>query len=142
MNIGRRAAILCKGPAVPSVISPADDAVCQSLLATGRWIEVLIPVGDGLGHIIAASAYGYSGASAAHDDYVKNETLAANMIARLNHNPQLPYVIGTDFNVDPLDSEVLAMAITNGVAYDLPCHWFPGGLPPPTFLKDNVFEGM
>ena len=89
VKIGRRAALLCKGPAVPVVIAPSDDAVCQSLLGTGRWVEALIPVGDGLGHIIASSAYGYSGASSAHDDFLKNETLAANLVVRLSHNPKV-----------------------------------------------------
>ena len=103
MKMGRRAALLCKGPAVPAVIAPPSDATCQSLLATGRWVEALIPVGDGLGHIIVASAYGYSGASSANAEYVKNETLITNMVVRLNHNPKIPYVVGADLNVDPLD---------------------------------------
>ena len=65
-----------------------------------------------------------------------------NLVVRLDHNPKVPYVVGTDINIDPLDSEVLALAVANGVVHDLPCHWFPGGVPPPTFLKDNVYEGM
>ena len=142
MRMSRRTALLCKGPAVPAMIAPASDATCQSLLATGRWVEALIPVGDGLGHIIVASAYGYSGASSANAEYIKNETLAAHIVVRMNHNPKIPYVVGTDINVDPLDSEVLALAITNSVVYDLPCDCFPGGVPPATFLKDNVHEGM
>ena len=108
MTMGRRAALLCKGPAVPAVIAPASDATCQSLLATGRWVEALIPVGDGLGHLIVASAYGYSGASSVNAEYVKNETLATNIVVRINRTPKIPYVVGTDINVDPLDSEVLA----------------------------------
>ena len=38
--------------------------------------------------------------------------LAANMVARAAQHPRVPYTIGTDINVDPLDSEVLALAIT------------------------------
>ena len=105
-------------------------------------MEALVPVGDGLGHIIAASAYGYSGASSANADYVMNETLAANLVVRLNHNPKIPYAVGTDINIDPLASEVLALDVTNGVVHDLPYDCFAGGVPTATSLKDHVHEDM
>ena len=35
VRMGRRTALLCKGPAIPIKTTPIDDAVCQQLLNTG-----------------------------------------------------------------------------------------------------------
>ena len=69
---GRRAAILVKGPAVPKKIINNDDTTCLALDHTGRWIELLIPVGHGEASFICTCAYGYSGASSGGDDYAAN----------------------------------------------------------------------
>ena len=58
---GRRAAILVKGPAVPKVLTNDNDPTCLALLSTGRWLELLIPIGDGKASFICTCAYGYSG---------------------------------------------------------------------------------
>ena len=68
--------------------------------------------------------------------------MAANMVARTAQHPRAPYIIGTDFNVDPLDSEVLALAVTNKLLHDLPTDWCEGRTPPTTFLKEGAHQGM
>ena len=90
VRMGRRTALLCKGPAAPMKTTALDDAVCQQLLVTGRWIEALVPLKQGYGHILAASAYGYSGASSGGEEYNLNEMLAANMVARAAQRPRVP----------------------------------------------------
>ena len=92
--------------------------------------------------MIVDSAHTHAGASSLQEDFTKSGSLATNMTVRAIHIPRMPYLIGTDINIDPLDSEVLSLAITNDVLYDLPCDWFPGRAPPPTYHKENVHEGM
>ena len=142
VQMGRRTALLCKGPADPVDATDDNDPTCQQLLATRRWVEALIPLKDGYGHMLAASAYDFSGASSGGEDYVYNEALAANFITRAAQYPKIPYIIGTDINIDPLDSEVIGLANTSGIIHDLPCDWCPQRVPPTTFLKEGAYEGM
>ena len=141
-KIGRRAAILCKGLAIPSQTAPKDDPTCQALEATGRWVEVQIPYGNGNNHFNVASAYGYSGASSGGDDQLKNETLFSLVTARTKQLKTTPFYVGTDTNIDPDTDDVIKPAMQNGLLKDLPKDWFPDRKPPATFLREGVYEGM
>ena len=71
-----------KGLAVPKLFMNHDDPTCLALNHTGRWIELLIPVGHGEVSFICTCAYGYSGASSGGDVYATNETFIAHLISR------------------------------------------------------------
>ena len=60
---GRRVALLTMMPAVPVDITDNSNENCAYLLASGRWVERLIPTGSGDQHMIIACVQGYPGAS-------------------------------------------------------------------------------
>ena len=104
-------------------VAPKGDPTCQALEATGRWVEVQIPYGNGSSHSNAATAYGYSGASSGGDDHLKNETFFSLIAARTKQLGTNPLYIGADTNVDPEASEVLKLAVQKGLLIDLPKDW-------------------
>jgi exonuclease III len=139
---GRRTAILVKEPAKPKIINDIDDPTCQALEATGRWIELLIPLHDGDASFIITSAYGFAGASAGGDDYVANETFVALLAARAAQRKRAAQVICTDLNIDPIDSEVTIAAIDSGLLRDIPNDWFEDRTAPPTYCLTGVTADM
>ena len=60
---GYRVALLMMLPAVPIDITDNSNKVCAILLASGRWVERLVPTGNGYHHMIVACLHGYPGAS-------------------------------------------------------------------------------
>ena len=61
-NGGRRVVILVQGSCKSEDILEKDDANTNFLMASGRWVEAMIPVNNGQ-VIFVASFYGLSGAS-------------------------------------------------------------------------------
>ena len=117
------------------------DSNLMYLRASGRWMECMIPVGDGSKQIIVAILYGISGANTDNPKYEENERLIAAALIRMNTYKDIAYYICTDINVEPSKSEVLTKAREAGLAYDIVADFFEGK-PPPTFKADGVFEGM
>ena len=60
---GRRVALLTMMPAAPIDIADNTNKACATLMASGRWVERLIPTDNGEHHMIIACLYGYPGAS-------------------------------------------------------------------------------
>jgi exonuclease III len=141
---GRRVAMLIKNP-VEILRRENMDAMGDSnlmyLRASGRWMECMIPVGDGSKQIIVATLYGISGANTDNPKYEENERLIAAALIRMNTYKDIAYYICTDINVEPSRSEVLTKAREACLAYDLVAV-FLEGKPPPTFKADGVVEGM
>ena len=87
------------------------DADTQVLLDSGRWLETLLPLGNGDKHMLVGAFYGVSGASLDAAKTRENEQLLTLAVKHLMQFQHTPYVLAGDFNVDPLESEVLSLAI-------------------------------
>ena len=117
-----------------------DDDNVKYVKAYGRWVERLIPAGEGLQYI-AASIYGISGASSDSQDYDDNERLVKAAYIRMAQMQDIPYILGADANVNPAHSDSTKYAIENGILYDTFSDAY-GGNPPPTFRKGNIIAEM
>ena len=119
------------------------DPDTQVLLGSGRWVEVLVPLGSGDRHMIVGAFYGVSGASMDTSKRRENERLLSYAVRRLKQFQHTPYVLAGDFNIDPLDSEVIALAIDQQELVDV----FASRTDDiqaihPTYAKNGVYEGM
>ena len=83
-----------------------------------------ITYGNGNNHFSVASAYAYSGASSGGEDHLKNETLFSLVAARTKQLGTTPFYVGIDTNIDPDTSDVIKLAMQNGLLKDLPKDWF------------------
>ena len=102
--------------AVQLAIEGADD---KMLLNSGRWHEVLLPIGNGDQHIIVAGFYGVSGASSDAPKKRANERLLSAAIKRAVQFKHTPYLIAGDLNVDPEQSDALCAAVDAGELVDV-----------------------
>ena len=141
---GRRVAILVKKPAEAyrqEDTDEQDDSNLKYLRSTGRWMEVIMPVGNGEKQIVNATLYGISGANSDNAKFEENERLVAAALIRMNMFKDVPYYLCTDINVEPTNSNVLTKAREACIAYDI-VYDFYEGKPPPTFKADGVCPDM
>ena len=140
-RFGRRAAILVRSklPLIDLPIDPNDTSTVE-LSASGRWVEVAIPTGDGNTHCILANYYGVSGSSSNAADCLENSRYIGAAIIRQAQFPDVPYFIATDLNQDPTKSEVVSAATNLRYTYDIPAEWCDTAQP--TFCRPKVYEGM
>ena len=116
-------------PAAPIDITDSTNKVCAFLMASGRWVERLVPTGNGDHHMIIARLYGYLGASQDKHDQgyrdakVKNEALFAAAAIRIDQFPNIPYHITAHLNDDPAKSDTVCRCVDNDVLTDLPADW-------------------
>ena len=116
---GRRAAILVKSPAIPKDLSEElDDGNVRYLRNSGRWVERLIPAGDGMQYIVA-SLYGISGASGSTQKYIDNENLLSVAFVRMAQMQDAPYFSEFDASINLADSNMIKSAIEAEIAYDI-----------------------
>ena len=87
------------------------------------------------------SLYGYSGASQASADAIANEKLLAHAILRQKQFGDMPYYIGSDFNVDPQYSPVIIASIEAEITFDIVNDAYQGNAPP-TYCKGGITAGM
>ena len=120
-----------------------DDPQAKILASSARWIEALVPVGDGTRFFIIAGLYGISGAASNVAKRKENERLIASAIARMNHFHNTPYLLTGDFNIGPEKSQLVAVAAQKGDLVDLFREWaLDAEELSPTFYRDGVFKGM
>ena len=138
---GRRVAILSALPAIPVDITDDKNPTCALLLSSGRWVEGVIPTGNGTGYMIVACLYGYPGASQNKRDHnyrdakTKNEAFLAACAVRTDQFPNVPYYLTTDLNDDPANSDTACRCIESELFCDLPADWHVHGELPRTFFR-------
>jgi hypothetical protein len=119
---GRRVATMLKNP-IDALRhednEEHDDPNLKYLRASGRWMEVVVPVSDGRKQIINATLYGISGSNSDNAKFDENERLIAAALIRMNHYKDIAYFICTDINVEPTSSVVLMKAREAGLVYDI-----------------------
>ena len=122
---GRRAAIVSSNPTpLQHGLIDADDTITTILKASGRWVEAVVPVGDGSDSIMVATLYGISGANQSQQKYNENEILiAAALVRMLSFNT--PYYLTGDMNVIISKSGAIQKFIQAGFVVDLPRVWTP-----------------
>ena len=119
----------------------AEDHQDAILLESGRWVERLVPIGDGQRGIIIAGIYGISGAAGNAGKRVANERLLSQALVRATSFLDTPYILAGDFNINPGASEAIKAATQEGSMVDAFDEWEAGN-PSPTFCHEGVFEGM
>ena len=81
---GRRAAIISSNPIpLQHGLIDAEDTVTTILKASGRWVEAVVPVGDGSSSIMVATLYGISGANQSQQKNNDNEILIAAALVKM-----------------------------------------------------------
>ena len=122
------------------------DQHISTLVESGRWAEVAIPLGAGDRHIIVSSVYGISGASSDPAAKIGNARLMAAAFIRKAHFRDVAYVMGADVNENPEDNMVVR-ALTTAPApfvFDLMRDWIADedGFTPPTYHVGQAWQGM
>ena len=119
------------------------DADVANLAQRGRWVERVIPCGDGTHYIVVAAFYGISGASADPPLARLNERLIKMALFRASEFTSTPYFLCGDLNIDPAASMACRAAFESGVLADIPMDWAGNNTnPQATYRKDGVFKGM
>jgi len=111
-----RAARSKAGESAYSPRAPADGL--DELRKSGRWVEAIVPIGDGNKQCTLAGLYGKAGASHGGDDYIVNERLLAAAVARACVAADAPYMLRMDCNIQAKASAVLATTIQDAALVD------------------------
>ena len=138
---GRRAAIMVKSDIKATIITPCDDEEAITLLRTGRYVECLVPVANGLKHVVVASYYGIPGASSEGQTKRDNEQNVARIKLGVKKLRDVPYFLGTDLNCNPRTSPGMSQGIREGTLHDVVDECFLGN-PPPTHKKGGITPDM
>ena len=97
---------------VPNPHDDDDEGRGQAILrASGRWIERRLFLKDGKHSILLASFYGVSGSTSCSASRAYNDELIGHIAARVSSMGQIPVFIGTDLNINPIDSNALTSAM-------------------------------
>ena len=114
-----------------------------TLADTGRWVERMVPVGQGDDFVMIACMYGHSGASTDPTLARLNERLLRTAIARAATFVELPYILCADFNTKVENSAAVTLAVEAGILHDACAEWMAkDGGPDPTYKKSGVYRSM
>ena len=90
-------------------------------------------------HLHVACFYGIAGASSDCSKREENEKLTAAFLLRAAQKKDVPYIICTDLNLDPSQSQNTQKVIEAGLIFDRLKDGY-GGQPPPTFCRAGLTE--
>jgi len=115
-------------------ITPHDGI--DELVASGRWVEVQIPLGTGNHYCTLACYYGYAGKTAC--ERVMNERMLGHASSRATADPDTPYLLFTDGNVRSEKSKVITTMVKSGLLIDLHCDFNDLEVRAPTFNMHGI----
>ena len=125
--------------------SDLDDESFRILSSTGRWIEQQAFSNEGTHVLSIAFFYGSPGPTLQQKEsrgYKLNECLLNHAIQRMIKSPHAYLRMG-DFNVDPINSEVITTATETEDTVDVIKERLGQDIePPPTYRRKGPFEGM
>ena len=138
-SFGRRVAISSRTAEMYDLKIDGDDLHVLEL--SGRWIEKLIPVGNGDRFVINAIFCGIAGASSDSEKARENERLLATALSRMLQFKDTPYFLAMDGNISPSCSKTISAATNEGLVHDLPRDWAQDADNVQcTFFRDKIIE--
>ena len=110
----------------------------DELVASGRWVEVQIPLGTGNHYCTLACYYGYAGKTAS--ERVMNERMLSHATSRATADPDTPYLLFTDGNVQYDKSKVISTMVISGLLIDLHSDYNDLEVRAPTFNMHGITD--
>eukprot|EP00973_Karenia_brevis_P090336 12402088-Karenia_brevis.AAC.1 len=94
---------------------PTDTALRQWLWETGRWVHIVVALGQGKDMLHIIAIYGYTRAQSCPQAKKSNEEFLKRAFEATAELGNVPVVILGDFNTELDNSEVLQTAVSTGV---------------------------
>ena len=134
---GRRVGIISRHARLDCPASHPADGL-DELRRSGRWIEVIIPVGEGNKLCTLACFYGIAGASSGGDECVVNERLLAAALSRACAAGDAPYLLCMDGNISAKASAIITAVTNDAALIDLRADRDPVNASQPTFKFGGI----
>jgi len=142
-RVGRRVAIFTKArPVDASPTACEPDPTADYLLASGRWAEAAVDIGEGR-RLLVSSLYGISGSSSCAFKRDQTQRLHAAAFSRARSFGAVPYICGADSNILPESLPAVVQARALDIMHDALACAFAGQEVPNTFSSNGgLYPGM